>query len=216
MKVVVFGSTGGTGRAVIRVLLAAGHQVTAFARDPANLTAMPRLALMRGDAMDAGDVAYAVAGHDAVVVTLGNSQTSIARAFGARRTTPPDICEAGTRNVIAAMRAAAVRRLVCITAFGIGATRGRVSRIGRLLYRSILREEIADKEKQEMVVRASGLDWTLVQPPRLTSRPVTGRWRVSATGEIGAMEIHRDDVAGCVEQLLIEDSHVGESVTVSV
>ena len=34
MNIIVFGPTGGTGRAVIAKLLADGHTVTAFARDP--------------------------------------------------------------------------------------------------------------------------------------------------------------------------------------
>lgn len=103
MKVIVFGSTGGTGRAAIASLLAAGHEVTAFARDVSALAEIPAVRTVRGDAMRAADVAAAIPGHDAVVVSLGNSQNPFAMMLGARRTTPPNVCEVGTRNIIAAM-----------------------------------------------------------------------------------------------------------------
>jgi uncharacterized protein YbjT (DUF2867 family) len=40
-----------------------------------------------------------------------------------------------------------------------------------------LRHEIADHETKEALVRASGLDWTIVRPPKLTGGPCTGRYR---------------------------------------
>jgi purine nucleoside phosphorylase len=60
-------------------------------------------------------VTSAVAGQDAVVVSLGDSVNPIALMLGAKRTTPPNICEVGTANVIAALKAASVARLICIT-----------------------------------------------------------------------------------------------------
>jgi len=92
MNIIVFGPTGGTGRAVIGNLLADGHQVTAFARDPSKLSPAPGLTIMKGDAMNPEDVARAIPGHDAVVISLGNPQLSLAVSLGARRTTAADIC----------------------------------------------------------------------------------------------------------------------------
>jgi uncharacterized protein YbjT (DUF2867 family) len=40
MKIIVFGSTGQTGRAIISKLLEAGNEVTAFGRDASNLNAL--------------------------------------------------------------------------------------------------------------------------------------------------------------------------------
>jgi len=88
MKIIVFGSTGGTGLATSAALVAAGHQVTAFARDPAKLPALPAVTPVRGDVMNPADVNGAVPGHDLVIVSLGNSQNPFAMMLGARRTTP--------------------------------------------------------------------------------------------------------------------------------
>jgi putative NADH-flavin reductase len=114
-KVVVFGATGKAGRTVALNLLAAGHQVTAFGRNPADIPAYQGLTAIVGDALNAADVTSAVAGQDAVVVSLGDSVNPIALMLGAKRTTPPNICEVGTANVIAALKAASVARLICIT-----------------------------------------------------------------------------------------------------
>ena len=215
MKVAVFGATGGTGRAVIRTLLAAGHRVTALARNPARLAAAPGLSVLAGDVMNPADVAPAIAGQDGVVISLGNSQNALALRLGAKRHTPPDVCEVGTRHIIAAMQAASVARLVCVTAFGVGDTRDILPPMYRLFYRLLLSEHMADKEKQESLIKASGLEWTLVQPVGLTNGPATGRWLASATGEVRQQRVSREDLAACIVAALLENRYPRQSVTFS-
>lgn len=215
MKVVVFGATGGTGRAVVRALLANGHNATAFARDPSKIAMQTRLALVVGDAMNPANVARAVAGQDAVVVSLGNSQNPFALLLGARRTTPADVCEVGTRNVIAAMKAASVSRLVCVSSFGVGDTRPLLPLAWKLVFRLLLREQMADKERQELLVKASGLDWTLVQPVGLTDTPAAGSWLASPTGERRNPTISRVDVAEFIVQELAGPGRLRETITIS-
>lgn len=62
MKVVVFGATGGTGRAVVDKALAAGHQVRAVARHVDDVRPAEGLAVMQGDAMDGASVRAALEG----------------------------------------------------------------------------------------------------------------------------------------------------------
>jgi uncharacterized protein YbjT (DUF2867 family) len=195
MKIILFGSTGGTGLATSAALAAAGHQVTAFARNPAKLPAIPAVTPVRGDVMVAADVNTAVPGHDAVIVSLGNSQNPFAKLLGARRTTPANVCEAGTRNIIAAMQASGIARLLVVSAFGIGDTRSRLPFAFKLFYQTVLREHMADKEKQEAEVKASGLDWTLVQPVGLTDGALTHSWLADTNGVIRRQQMSRADVA---------------------
>ncbi len=169
---------------------------------------------MQGDAMRGADVAAAVPGHYAVVVSLGNSQNPFAMMFGARRTTPPNVCEVGTRNIIAAMEAAGTQRLVVVTAFGIG----RASALPltfKLFYRTVLREHMADKEKQEILVKASALDWTLVQPVGLTDAKPTGDWLADSSDSIRRQQISRADVAAFVVSLLEGDTCQRETMAIS-
>lgn len=222
MKVVVFGATGKTGRTVALDLLAAGHEVTAFARDPAKFSkhTYEGLNLVKGDALDADAVASAVAGQDAVVVSLGDSLNPVVLKFGARlgvkRNTPPNICELGTANVIAAMEAASVKRLICVTSYGVGDTRDRLSTVFKIWFRALqLGEQLTDKENQEKVVKASDLDWTLIQPVGLTDGAATGRWVESTTGDRRKRTVSRVDLADFIAQTLEGGRYVRETVVLS-
>jgi uncharacterized protein YbjT (DUF2867 family) len=215
MNVIVFGSTGGTGLATCRALAAAGQQVTAFARDPAKFPAIPSVAVVRGDVMNPTDVAAAMPGHDLVVVSLGNSQNPFAMMLGARRTTPANVCEIGTRAIIAGMQAAGVPRLLVVSAFGIGDTRARLPFSFKLFYRTVLREHMADKEKQEALVKFSGLDWTLVQPVGLTDGAATGTWLADTSGVIRRQQMSRADVAAFLVSLAGDERYSRATVALS-
>ncbi len=225
----MFGSTGGTGVATLRALLAAGHEVTAFARDPSKLSGVASIGAgvasteagvssiraVRGDVGSRAEVDAAVTGQEAVIVTLGNSQNPFAMMLGARRTTAPDVCTVGTRHIVDAMHAAGVARLIVVTAFGIGATAERLPLAFRLFYRIVLREHMADKESQERVVKASGLAWTLVQPVGLTDGPATGEWRADTHGAIRRQQIRRADVAAFLVSLVGSSAYISATVALS-
>jgi uncharacterized protein YbjT (DUF2867 family) len=74
MNVLVFGATGPLGRSVVDRLLSAAHHVTIFARSPGRLEPRAGLREVPGDVLDAGAVAAAVPGHDAVISALGQSR----------------------------------------------------------------------------------------------------------------------------------------------
>ena len=72
VKLVVFGSTGGTGRELVRQALELGHEVTAFARHaPALGIAHERLRVIEGDVLRRGSVDAAIEGQSAVLSALG-------------------------------------------------------------------------------------------------------------------------------------------------
>lgn len=198
MKILVFGASGGAGRAIVAHALAEGHDVTAFVRDAGKLAPAPHLSIVEGDAIRPDDVAGATPGHDAIVVSLGNSQNAFALLLGLRRTTPRNVCEAGTRNILAALGAGSTVPLIVVSAFGVGDTRSKLTPMVRLFYRLVLREQIADKERQEAALKASGADCLLIQPVALTDKPATGDWFASWTGEVRGAEISRADMAAFI------------------
>ena len=196
MKILVIGSTGGSGRATVERLLADGHAVTAFSRhaDRTELRS-ERLRFVNGDATDPDAVNRAVAGHDAVIVTLGISENPLrVRLLGPART-PIDVRSAGTRNVIAAMRRHGVRRLVVQTTYGVGETRDRLRTIDALFFALLLHPQIVDTERQHQLVVDSGLEWVVVQPVHLTDDAQDVDPFVSVTGDTQAMKVSRTSVA---------------------
>jgi len=214
MKVLVLGATGGSGRAAVEALLAQGHEVSALVRRAdADLPQGARI--IQGDALRAEDVGAAVAGQDAVIVTLGIRENTLRVRLLGPAHTPLDVRSRGTRHVIAAMRAHGVKRLVVQTSYGVGATRDRLSVLDKLFFALLIAPQIADTEQQERAVRESGLDWLLIQPVHLTDGPEADLPLASATGEVGALKVSRKSVGRFLASAATDGRYVHQSLALS-
>lgn len=190
MRIVVFGSTGATGRQVVVQALAAGHEVIAFVRNAAKAPpAGECLRIVEGQVTsDQAAVTAAVAGADAVVSTLGTE-----RSWRGLRS--PTVMAQATPRIVRAMEEAGVSRLVWLSGLGVGDTMAQVPPLPRLGYR-LLSRVYADKAAGEQVLRRSSLDWTLVYPVMLTHRARTRRYRHGERLELrGVPTVSRADVA---------------------
>jgi nucleoside-diphosphate-sugar epimerase len=216
MRVIVFGATGGTGRATVRELLDGGHEVTAFSRHADQLgMRSERLHLVSGDALYPEDVEVAVARHDAVVVALGVNDNPLKVRVLHRSHTPTNICSEGTRNIIRAMKKHGVRKLVVVSAYGVGETRGLLPLPFKLAYRLLLKEQIADKERQEQLVRDSELDWVIVQPVGLTNARPKDEVVASASGEVRHSTVPRRNVGRFLVEAVLGDRFLHRTVALS-
>ena len=215
MRVLVVGATGGSGRAAVGALADRGHEVTAFARRAdAAYAGRDGVRAVDGDATEPEDVGRAVQGQDAGVVTLGISEHPLRVRLRGSRGTPLDVRSRGTAAVVAAMRQHGVPRLVVQSSYGVGETRDRLPLSARLVFALLLRPQIADHERQERVVRDSGLDWTIVQPVYLTDGDETAV--TSSAGDTGGMHVSRRAVGAVLADLVGTDgSRDGRCLTVS-
>jgi putative NADH-flavin reductase len=210
MKLLVIGATRGSGKQAVLQALAAGHAVTALARDPARVDIQhERLTVMRGDVMDPTTLMQAISGCDAVLSSLG--VTSAYRK-------PTTLYSEGMRNIIQAMRAAGARRLIAVTAAPLGPGGGDTLRnrlLGKVLW-TIIKEVYADMARMEAEIRTSGLDWTIVRPPRLTNKPATGRYRTAMNGNVrGGTTITRADLAGAMLKMLDDPAAIHAAIGVA-
>jgi uncharacterized protein YbjT (DUF2867 family) len=207
-RILVVGATGGTGREIVVQALERGYEVTALARDPAKLgVEHPRLAVVRGDVLEPATLGPAVHGQDAVVCALGHK-----RWLG-----PSRILSVGTANLLRAMSAAGVPRLVCETSLGLGDSAGRMGLYYTLFVLPvILPFYYWDKTRQERAVSAAGAEWVIVRPGALTDRPARGR--VRAGRDVGSflvtVSVPRADVAAFLLDQLRSDEHLGTAVGV--
>ena len=198
MRVTVFGATGRTGREVVARALAAGMDVTAYVRDPARLGPADGARVVTGTLDDDARLAEALAGRDAAVSALG---------VGRPLRSDPAVVD-GVRRIVAAMEAAGVPRLVYLSFVGVRDSRPRSGPVIRHVLSRVVRHEAADHERKEAIVRASGLEWTIVRPPLLTSGPAGGALRagedVAAAGPLP--RVSRADVAAyLVDQITATD-----------
>lgn len=207
-RILVLGASGPTGREVVKQALDAGHEVTAFVRNPAKLAMThDRLTVATGDVTaDGPALAGAMRGKDAVISTLG-----VGQSFA-----PHALMEHAMPRILAAMEETGVKRLVLMSAFGVGDTFDEIPVLPRLFVRTLLARIYADKEAGEKVLRRSGLDWTVVYPTGLTNGPRTENFRFGEHLPMhGLPTVSRADVAEFLIEELDDDQYVRKGVFIS-
>lgn len=214
MNILVIGATGGSGRAVCEALLERGHRVTALARRASALDDRTGLVRVDGDATDRATLDRVLPGHDAVVVTLGISEPVLRVRLRGAQGTPDDVRSRATDQLIRAARAAGVRRLVVQSSYGVGETRSLLGIVDRTLFSLMIKPQIFDTELQEMLLRGSDLDWTIVQPVYLTDDESTEHF-VSTDGRTRQRRVTRRGVAQVHADLVEQQTMIGATVSVS-
>ena len=218
MRVTVIGASGGIGRELVRQGLDAGHEVTAVVRDSAGSTAairswerVPvggpgRLHVAVVESLSPGALAGAVSGRDAVASALGPKG----------RSSDPTINSRGVRAAVMAMREVGTSRIVAVSAAPLFAD-------GPVLYRTVVRPLLwaafrahySDLERMEQVLAESGLDWTVVRPPKLTNRAGTGHPAITPDAAAKGGLVARADVATAILRVLEDPSTSGHALGVA-
>ena len=171
MRILIVGASKGIGLETTRQALAAGYDVRALARSAASINLSDaKLEKVQGDALNKPDVEAALAGVDAVIVTLGVSLGSLFK--------PVHLFSDATRVLIAAMKDKRVIRLICVTGFGAGDSRASIGFLQRVPFQIVFGRAYDVKSLQEQMIKESGLDWTIARPGVLLSGPRTGRYKV--------------------------------------
>ena len=204
MNILVIGTTGPQGREFVAQALGAGHAVRALARDPSALQSAPSLEVVRGDVFDPPSLDAAVPGQESAEATGGVPR---------RRPQAHKRLFSSTRNLITALKAAGVRRLIVVSSFGVGDSGRDAGILERVFFALFVRGAYADKDLQEQAVRESGLDYTIVRPTRLTMGPGTGRYTAHVGPGPVPSPIARADVARFILDALRTCEYVGKTVS---
>jgi putative NADH-flavin reductase len=208
LKITLFGATGGTGKYLVEAALARGYYVTAFARNPAKLGLQSeRLFTVEGDIQDPQKVFEAVAGADVVISVLG--PTSNQPTFEVSR---------GMANILAAMQAYGVRRLVVSSGAGVSDLNdapGLVDHLIGALLKLTSRHVLEDMRRTVDLVRTSDRDWTVVRVPMLTNDPKTGEVKVGYVGKGIGARISRSDMADFMLQQATDKTYLCQAPAIS-
>jgi len=203
MKVLVLGANGKTGSLVVNQAIAAGHEVSVLARRaggsyPAGVKAIV------GDALKAEDMLGAMDKQNAVVECIGGTKP------WKKQTLERDAMQ----NIVSAMKEKGARRLVVVSAMGVGESTVQSPWWYRyLMVPTFLRGSTADKTAVETIVRSSKLDWVIARPP-LKDGAATGYIRVLGESETGH-SITRADLAVWLVDQLADTAYVGQAVVVA-
>jgi putative NADH-flavin reductase len=207
MRILIVGASQGTGALAVSEALRRGHAVTAFARHPERLVLEnPNLTRITGDFHDRDSVRNATLGHDAVIITASATKLSAFKET-------PDYFSRGTAYVIEAMKEQNVQRLVILSALGTGESLKLMNVIARkLVIGWLLKIPFADHERQETITRASGLEWVIARPGRLTDGPMSKNYKKVSSLEHVPSSISRTSVADFLVEAAESDRWLRQSV----
>ncbi|GIH79316.1 NAD(P)-dependent oxidoreductase [Planobispora longispora] len=190
MNIALIGATGRTGAHVLARLLQRGHHVTALVRTPAKLPPVAAtadgLSVQTGDVLQTGALERLTDGAEAVISALG----PVGRQA--------DLHTRTAQLLVPLMLQRGLRRFVGISGAGVdapGDDKSRQAKIISFLIQKLGGAAVADKPAELAVWLASGLDWTLVRPPRLLDGAPTGRIDHHAHRSVAGTTITHADLA---------------------
>jgi putative NADH-flavin reductase len=164
--------------------------VTAFTRRTSGVPIQhEKLRIVEGDVLDPVRVRDAIAGQDAVLCALGFDKNK-----------PSTLLSEGTRNILKAMEAEGVKRLICMSSAGILGNDGGFW-FGKIFMPLFLRHVFDDKRRQVRVIEESKAEWVIIRPVGLTDSPKTGTYRINP-GIPTSRTIPRADVADFMIRLV--------------
>jgi putative NADH-flavin reductase len=202
--VLIIGASGGIGLEAVKCALEAGHSVRALARSARQMPlSHRRLVKVAADALDESALEAALVGVDAVIQALGVPPSM------ERTLQPVHLFSDAARALIAAMERTGVKRLIAVTGFGAGDSRGRGGLLYNVVFTTFLGRAYDDKDEQEDLIKESDLDWVIVRPVILTNGSRTGRYRVLVDPKSWRVGfISRADVADFLVRQIEDDTYL--------
>lgn len=199
MKVVIIGGHGKVARCLTELLVERGDEVTSWVRNPDHVADVVAIgatpAVADVEELDVDGMAGLLDGAGAVVWSAGAGGGDPARTAAVDRA-------AAIRSIDAAARAG-VRRYVMVSYFGARRDHGVPADNSFHAYAEA-------KAAADDHLRASGLDWTILGPSRLTDDPGTGR--IETGDGVTAKDVPRADVAAVAAAVLAEPAAIGRTI----
>jgi uncharacterized protein YbjT (DUF2867 family) len=211
MKITVFGASGGIGGEVVRQALDSGHKVTAVVRDSSAFGAQhPSLEVIRvSELTDAEALRPALEASDAAISGVGPRS---------RKAGP--VASTTVRGILRALEASGVARFVAVSAVPVGPVPDGEGFLYRRLMlpfiSALLRDTYADLTAMEQEIARSSADWTVVRPPRLADKPLTGQYRTRIGSNVPrGYSVSRADVAHLMLAVLDDPATIGQAVGIA-
>ena len=211
----LLGGSGRTGGHIIDHALGKGHTLAALVRDPAKLTPRAGLTAVQGTPMNRSDMDGAIDGAHAVIVALNSTRRS--DTPWAKPVSPPRLMADSVANATAAMTARGIRRIVVVSAFGVGDSLSRQPLLIRwMITRTNLSYTYADHNLVDTEIRNTDTDWTLLRPVAFNKEPGAGKIAVTDIhGPRPSFSISRPTVAHFAVDVIDDGAYIRQAPIIS-
>ena len=205
--IAIIGSTGSTGKELVRLALESNYIVTVIERSSNSTQSQGNLRVTKGDVTDLESLVVALVNVDAVISCFGPANH---RKVG-------NLMSVGTTNIVEACEKNGVKRLVFMSGFlqSEGEEFSLVNNLATRLLRLFYSESYKDKVIAETAIQESTFDWVIVRAGALTQTRPTGQYKAGIKTKISPFNaLPYADCAKCLLDAVEENTWVRQIINV--
>jgi putative NADH-flavin reductase len=212
MKLVIFGATGFSGQAILKLALSKGLQVTVLVRNKSAITIQnENLTVIQGNVLDNNDVKKVLVHQDAVIQCLG--------VGGKGDGKPTTFISDATKVIVEEMEKQQIKRLIVMSNVGAGNSVSFqpwfFTKIILPYFMKWLQVIIEDKNRMEPIIMNSELDWTIVRCPNIVDKTPKGNIHATLDGKGLKLAVTLDDMAEFIINQLTDNAYSRQAPSIS-
>lgn len=212
MKIVIFGASGYSGRAILKEALAQNHQVTILVRSNVGvLFKHKNMTVVEGNVLDREIVNQILHNQEAVILCLGIG----GKGDGKQSTFISDV----TKIIVDEMEKTNVKRLIAMSNVGAGNSVAFqpwiFNKIILPYFMKWLNVIIDDKNRMEPIIMNSNLEWTIVRCPNIVDKKGKGTYNATLDGKGLKLSISLGDMATFMVKQLSDNTFSRQAPSIS-
>jgi uncharacterized protein YbjT (DUF2867 family) len=212
MKIVIFGASGFSGRAILKEALAQNHQVTILVRSNVGVAFRDKnLKVVEGNVLDKEIVNQILHDQDAVIQCLG--------VGGKGDGKPTTFISDATKIIVEEMEKNKVKKLIAMSNVGAGNSIAFqpwiFNKIILPYFMKWLKFIIDDKNKMEPIIMNSRLDWTIVRCPNIVDKPMKGNCKATLDGKGLKLSVTLGDMAAFMINQITDNTFLKQAPSIS-
>ncbi|KAA3609701.1 MAG: hypothetical protein D8M58_21660 [Calditrichaeota bacterium] len=214
-KIAIIGASGRTGRLLVEQTLHREISPACLVREGSGDKLPEDVSTIIGTPLKYEDVKNTVSGCEAVLCALNIARKS--DLPWAAVVSPPNLLNESMKNIIKASKEEGVKRIITVSAWGVGDSYDEVNWLFRfLINKTKVGIAYTGHEEQEKLLQDSGLNWTSVRPVGLSNGKITDNLIVSHNGDKKLkMSISRADVAKFMLDILEDEKYFQTTPSIS-
>lgn len=212
MKVVIFGATGFSGKAILKEILSQQYEVTILVRNKSSITIKDKnLTIVEGNVLERQTVADVLKNNNAVIQCLG--------VGGKGNGKPTTFISDATKIIVEEMEKQNIKRLVAMSNVGAGNSISFqpwiFTKIILPYFMKWLKVLIDDKNRMEQIIMNSDIDWTIVRCPNIIEKTAKGTCHATLDGKGLKLSITLSDMAQFIVHQLTDSLYSRQAPSIS-